>query len=151
MVFLFEKIRDAYNKELAAIPKSAREKELRSFSIRFTYDTQRIEGSKLTLRETVGLLEEGTTPEGRPVSDLAEALAHQKVFFEMLSYKKDRNLQTVLYWHKKISEGSKPEIAGQIRKHQVIIAGSRFVPPSPVELFPLLRDFSDGTKGPKAI
>ena len=36
---------------------------------------------------------------------------------------------------------TRPDIAGRVRKHQVAISGSRFVPPSPVEVDPLLREF----------
>jgi len=35
----------------------------------------------------------------------------------------------------------KPDIARKIRTHQVAISGSRFMPPSPVEVQPLLREF----------
>lgn len=41
----FERIRHNYNAELKLTPRSAREKEIREFSVRFTYNTQRIEGS----------------------------------------------------------------------------------------------------------
>ncbi|MGI0079421.1 MAG: Fic family protein [Nitrososphaerales archaeon] len=146
---LFDKVKERYAAELAKIPKTAREKDLREFSVRFTYDTQRIEGSTLSLRETAQLLEEGISPSGKPLVDVKEAEAHQRVFFEMLKQKKDLSLGTVLYWHKKLFEGTKPDIAGRIRRHGVRITGSRFVPPSPVELQPLLREFFSWYNGNK--
>jgi len=51
------------------------------------------------------------------------------------------SLIAVIYWHKELFEGTKPDVAGQIRDHGVRITGSRFIPPSPVELQPLLREF----------
>lgn len=48
----FDNIRRNFAKERSLMPKSAREEELKKFSIRFTYDTQRIEGSALTLRDS---------------------------------------------------------------------------------------------------
>ena len=138
---LFDKIKEKYTAELLEIPKTAREKSLREFSVRFTYDTQRIEGSTLSLRETAELLEEGMTPSGKPLADVKEAEAHQKIFLEMLHQKKGLSLGTVLYWHKKLFEGTKPDIAGQIRRHGIRITGSRFIPPAPVELQPLLKEF----------
>ena len=138
---LFDQMREGYSRELKITPKSAKEKGLRTFAIKFTYDTQRIEGSRLTLRETAQLLNEGITPSERPVNDAKEAEAHQRVFFEMLQYKKDLSLRIILYWHKRLFETSKPDIAGQIRKHGVKISGSIFVPPTPVELYPLLKEF----------
>ncbi len=137
----FERIRENYWKEMKLMPKSAKDKELRAFSIRFTYDTQRIEGSTLTLRETAELLERGIAPRGRPMEDVKESEAHEKIFYEMLQYEKHLSLQILLYWHKRMFESTKPDIAGQIRRHQVAISGSRFVPPFPVEIHPMLREF----------
>lgn len=138
---LFEKIRKNYVQETKVTPKSAQEKEREDFAIRFTYNTQRIEGSKLSLRDTANLLERGITPKDKPVRDIKEAEAHKKLFYEMLDYKKDLTLQIVLYWNKKLLENTKPDIAGKIRQHQVRISGSRFLPPFPAELQTLLREF----------
>ncbi len=111
------------------------------FAIRFTYDTPRIEGSKLTLRETADLLERGTTPRAKPLEDVKEAEAHKELFYEILAYKKDLSLSTILYWHKKLFQATKPDIAGRLRRHQVAISGSKFVPPFPAEVYPLLMEF----------
>jgi len=138
---LFEKIKINFSKEFRKMPKAAKEKEIETFSIKLTYNTQRIEGSKLTLRETADLLERGIAPKAKPLHDIKEAEAHQKIFYEMLNYKKDLSLQIILYWHKKLFEASKPEIAGKIRNHQVAISGSRFVPPFPAEIYPMLKEF----------
>jgi Fic family protein len=46
-----------------------------------------------------------------------------------------------LYWHKKLFESTKSDIAGKVRQHQVAIAGSKFMPPFPAEIYPLLREF----------
>ncbi|MEM4221977.1 MAG: Fic family protein [archaeon] len=138
---LFDKIKENFSKEIEKMPKFAIEKETEIFAIKFTYDTQRIEGSRLTLRETADLLEKGITPSAKPVHDVKEAEAHKKIFYEILDYKKDLSLQIILYWHKKLFEQSKPEIAGKIRNYQVKISGSKFVPPFPAEVYPLLREF----------
>jgi len=137
----FERIRRAYAAEARSIPESAREKGLLDFSVRFTYDTQRIEGSTLTLRETAQLLEEGVSPGGRPIGDVKEAEAHQRVFLEMLGHEGDLSQRLVLEWHWEIFRETKPDMAGQFRRHGVRIAGSRFTPPPPVELQPLLDEF----------
>jgi len=135
----FEEIRKRYQSGLKRTPESAREKVLREFSIRFTYNTQRIEGSTLTLRETAELLERSISPGNKPIEDVKEAEAHHRLFLGMLGLKKDLSLQSVLDWHYQMFKETKPDVAGQIRKHGVRISGSRFIPPSPVELQPLLR------------
>ena len=139
--FEVEKIKENFSREQGKIPKSVREKELLSFAIRFTYDTQRIEGSTLTRRETADLLERQITPSKRPLRDVKEAEAHRDLFYEIIESRKSLTLQTVLDWHWKLFDQTKPDIAGRIRNYQVAISGSRFTPPLPVEVFPLLTDF----------
>jgi len=138
---LLDAVRVNYLKEQRRMPQSAVQKQVRSFSVKFTYDTNRIEGSKLTYRETADLLERGLSPRAKPLEDMKEAEAHDKVLREVLLCRKDLSLQIVLFWHKRLFEGTKPDIAGRIREHQVAISGSRFTPPSPAEVQPLLREF----------
>jgi len=138
---LLDRIKDNYSREARQMPKSLKEKELDTFAIRFTYDTQRIEGSTLSLRETATLLERGIAPKDRPVGDIREAEAHKRLFYEMLGYKKDLSLGAVLEWHKKLFGETKSDIAGRIRKSRVGIAGSKFVHPLAVEVYPMLQDF----------
>jgi Fic family protein len=137
----FDAIKKNYLRDFSELPKSAKEKQVREFAVRFTYDTQRIEGSTLTLTETAQLLEQGVSPSGRPRTDVEEAEAHNRVFLAMLEQKKELSSQLVLDWHRELFNETKPDIAGQIRRHGVRITGSRFVPPSPVELQPMLQDF----------
>ncbi len=138
---LLNKIKEGFSRELRRMPRSSKVKEIETFAIRFTYDTQRIEGSKLTLRETANLLEKGITPGDKPITDVKEAEAHKEVFYEMLNYKKDLSLQIILYWHRKMFQETKPGIAGRLREHQIAIAGSKFMPPFPAEIYPLIREF----------
>jgi len=136
-----DKIKHRFSKEQKVIPKSVREKGLQNFVTKFTYDTQRIEGSTLTHRETADLLERGITPKSKPFRDAQEAEAHRDLFYEILKSKKELSLQVVLEWHWNLFQKTKPDIAGKIRKYQVAIGGSKFIPPSPVEVFPMLTEF----------
>lgn len=136
-----EKIKKNFSKEYNNLPQSAKEKSKDIFAIKFTYNTQRIEGSTLTLKETANLLENGITPSSKSLRDVKEAEAHKKIFFEMLKYEKDLTLQIILEWHKKLFENTKEDIAGKIRNHNVLIAQSKFKPPMYLELESLLRNF----------
>ena len=138
---LLEAIRSNYAKELRTMPQNALEKNARFFAVKFTYDTNRIEGSSLTYRETADLLERGLSPRSKPVADVKEAEAHDRVLSEVLEFDRDLSLQIILYWHKQLFAETKPAIAGKIRTQQVWISGSRFIPPSPVEVYPLMREF----------
>ena len=137
----FDEIKAKFLEQEKNTPESAREKETETFAIRFTYDTNRIEGSTLTLRDTADLLERGITPSARPLSDVKETESHKNTFYEMLNYKKDLSFNAILYFHKKLFEGTKSDIAGIIRSHQVAITGSKFMPPFPAEIYPLLMEF----------
>ena len=137
----FDAIKATYAEQIKKTPPSIAEKNVGSFMVKFTYNTNRIEGSRLTFRETSLLLEKGITPNARPVSDVKETEAHRNVFYKMLDYKKDITLDAVLYFHKKLFEQTKPDIAGQLRQYQVAISGSKFVPPFPAEVYPLMMEF----------
>lgn len=137
----FDRIRFAYRRDLGRQPPEINAKETATFAVKFTYNTNRIEGSKLTLRETGELLESGTSPAGKPIGDIKEAEAHKKVFYEVIAYPKDLSLSAVLEWHAKLFGDTKPKIAGRIRDYQVAISRSRFAPPSPVEVHPSLIAF----------
>lgn len=137
----FDRIKEEYTAQEKTLPSSVLERELENFAIKFTYDTNRIEGSTLTFRETSLLLEKGITPDAKPLRDVKEAEAHRKAFYEMLDYIKELSLDTVLYFHKKLFEDTKKDIAGKLRRHQVTIAGSKFIPSFPAEVYPLLMDF----------
>lgn len=134
-------IKDNFLEEFRKMPKTAEEKYLDYFMIKFTYNTNRIEGSTLTLKETANLLEEGISPKNRPIEDVKETEAHKKLFYEMMNHKGDINYNTVLYWHKLLLQDTKPDIAGKIRNHQIKIARSKAEFPFPAELNLLIKEF----------
>ena len=73
--------------------------------------------------------------------DVQEAEAHRDLFYKILKSKKDLSLQMTLDWHWDLFNKTKADLAGKIRKYQVAIGGSKFIPPSPVEVYPMLTEF----------
>ncbi|MFY3741591.1 MAG: Fic family protein [Candidatus Nitrosomirales archaeon] len=140
---ILENIHKNFVKERKSLPKSAQEKSIETFTIDFTYNTQRIEGSTLTLKETALLLQEGIAPANRPIREIKETEAHRKLFIQILNemHDIDLSLETMLEWHKNLFRETKPDIAGRIRDHRVKIAGSRYIPPPPQVLRLLLKEF----------
>lgn len=136
-----DEIKKNFSKNQRLMPKSVKEKEIENFAINFTYDTQKIEGSTLTRKETADLLERGITPRNKPMRDAQEAEAHRNMFFEILKSKKDLSFQEVTNWHWKLFNKTKADLAGKIRKYQVAIKGSKFIPPTPVDVYPMLTEF----------
>lgn len=131
----------AYRTNLGKMPPEIREKELESFAVRFTYDTNRIEGSSLTFQETAALLIDGVTPNNRPLSDVTEALTHRRVFLEVLRMERELTRDSLLDWHRRLFGETKPRMAGSVRTYRVGISGSPFEPPLPIELDLLLDEF----------
>ncbi len=142
----FDAIKKNYTKETKNRPPSQQKKTMEQFAIRFTYNTNRIEGSTVTLRETAVLLEQGISPARRPIEDIRETEAHKKIFTDMLTYTKEISLSTLLHWHKELFKETKTDIAGKIRDHNVEISGSSFTPPTAIELDSQLLEFFDWYK-----
>lgn len=136
-----KEIHKNFQKERKRMPKDIIKKELKNFAIKFIYNTQKIEGSTLTLKETADLLENGKTPANKPISDAKEAENHQKLFFELLKFKKDLSLEVMLSWHKKLFNDTKSDIAGKIRDYNVGIGISKFQPPRHQAVPLLLKGF----------
>lgn len=136
-----DRIRQGFARAIRDAPATVLRKDLEDFAIRFTYNSQRIEGSTLSLRETADLLERGVTPSGKSIQDVKEAEEHKALFDRVLKHPKDLNRQIILQWHRDLFSATKPDLAGQFRRHGVRISGSQFTPPSPVEVEPLMREF----------
>ena len=136
-----EIIHKIYQDEIKRTPKQAIRKNIEAFEVLFTYNTQRIEGSTLTFRDTVDLLVHGITPSRKPEQDMVEAKLHQQVFNEMLKREKSLSLKTVNYWHTKMFNKTKPQFAGQIREYAIYVKGSRAKFPKWEDVLKLLDDF----------
>jgi len=137
----FDRIKKGYLAGLKRLPVIARDKEIEVFMIEFTYDTQRIEGSKLSFRDTAQVLLEQTAPKGAHIHDIKEAEAHRRVFYEMLEYDRDLSLGIILKWHKELFEETKKTMAGEIRNFNVRITNSKFIPPNYVYMESMLGNF----------
>lgn len=135
---LFDRIRNGYRDYQAQLPRPNREEELRAFVLEFTYDTNRIEGSTLTLDDTRKVLELGITPASKPLRDVEETRRHAEVAGRLLSTPEPIDLAHLLRWHREIFGSTKPQIAGRLRDFEVRIRGSSHVPPAPVAVRPMM-------------
>ncbi|MCF7798530.1 Fic family protein [Candidatus Woesearchaeota archaeon] len=111
---LIEKIR-SYKPEL-------KDEQLMDFCINFTYNTNAIEGNKLTPEETKDLFHKDV-PSEKPFKDHIESFAHWRVFMNMSTVKKPLTKELILHWHKELFKQAKPSIAGKFRKANVRVAG----------------------------
>lgn len=121
-----EKIRSSFQKEWKRIPESARERQLQELAIAFTYNTNAIEGSTITLEEARLILEDKVAP-SKPLRDIRETESHAAVFMLMLKTKEKLSKRLLLKWHGDIFRETKPDIAGCFRTYGVKV-GSYVAP-----------------------
>ena len=116
-----EKIRYNFQKEWKTIPPSAQEKNLQEIAIAFTYNTNAIEGSTITLEETRLILEDKMAP-NKPLKDIRETESHAAAFLQMLKIEEKISDKLLLKWHEEIFRETKPDIAGKFRTYPVRVA-----------------------------
>ena len=128
-----EQITKKYRERFESLPNPIQEKDLRTFGIRFTYDSNRIEGSTLTLREVALVVEEPNVPINKPTRDIVEAKLHMEIYEKIINAdsNKELSLEMIKEWHKALFSlhPEKDNFAGLIRKERIFIGGSDHVPP----------------------
>lgn len=121
-----EKIKTHFQKEWKRLPKSVQEKEKEEISISFTYNSNAIEGSTITLHEVREIIQDKISP-NKPIRDVKETEMHNKVFLQMLKKKEKISNALLLKWHKDIFGDTKQDIAGKYRNYLVRV-GSYIAP-----------------------
>ena len=113
------------------------------FDVEWTYHSNAIEGSTLTLAETRLVLLDGLTVGGKSLREHLEAINHKHAidFVEALAAKVEpitgHNVRQI---HALILRTIDDENAGAYRKGQVYITGSTYVPPGAIEVPPLMQE-----------
>ncbi len=111
-------IKEHFQSEWKRIPESVKEKELEEISIAFTYNTNAIEGSAITLEEAREIIHDKISP-NKPLRDVRETEGHSKVFLRMLKKSERITKELLLAWHKDIFDETKPDIVGKFRDYLV--------------------------------
>jgi Fic family protein len=96
---IIETIKRTQQKERRKLPQSMKDKFLLDFIIKFTCDTNRIEGSTLTLRDTSLILKDKIVPKGASTKEVKEVENHEKAFDFMYGYAEDISLSFILKMH----------------------------------------------------
>ncbi len=113
-----EKIKQDFQKEWKKFPESAKEKLKEQIAIAFTYNTNAIEGSTITLEEAREIIHDKIAP-NKPLRDVKETEAHSISFLNMLDKKEKISNNLMLKWHKGIFGETKPDISGKYRDYLV--------------------------------
>lgn len=115
-----------------------------ALKVEFLYESNRIEGNTLTLRETQLVINEGITISGKSMREHLEAINHKEaiLFVEDIVQQRTEFSEYILKQiHALVLHSIDRDNAGQYRKVPVMIAGSKHVPPQPYLLQSLMEDY----------
>ncbi len=113
-----DRIKEAYSHEWKRIPPSVQKEMLIDLSIEFTYNTNAIEGSTITLEETEELIKHRMAPH-KDIRDIQETLRHSELFFRIIKNPQPIESETILKWHKELFNDTKPDMAARYRDYLV--------------------------------
>ena len=118
---------------------------LQAIDIEYTYNSNRIEGNTLTLRETDLVINKGLTIGGKSMREHLEAVNH----YEAIAFIKELvtaggilNENIIKDIHSLVLRGIDRENAGKYRSVPVAISGSRHEPPQPWQVPKLMEDLN---------
>ena len=119
------------------------------FKLRYTYDSNAIEGNTLTLLETKVVLE-GITVGGKTLKEHLETINHAHAFDFVLEIANDADAplseHVIKSIHALILKGVDDENAGKYRTSNVKIAGARHKPPPFYDVPHLMQNFATWAK-----
>jgi Fic family protein/DNA-binding XRE family transcriptional regulator len=112
--------------------------------IKYTFNSNKIEGNTLSLQETQLVVYEGITIGGKSMREHLEAVNHAEAIdyiAELAFGKIDLNQRILLDLHQLILKSIEPQNAGIYRKVGVRISGSEHIPPDALHLDELMNDY----------
>ena len=125
---------DIEKKELTKLRHLDSYRIAQALELEYTFESNRIEGNTLTLKETDLVINEGITISGKSMREHLEAVNHQDaVLFvkDLITKNTDLRERDLLLLHNLVLRGIDVENAGRYRNVQVMIKGSRHMPPQP--------------------
>jgi Fic family protein len=105
-----------------------------ALELEYTFESNRIEGNTLTLKETDLVVNEGITISGKSMREHLEAINHKEAIVylkELILKDSEFSERDLLLLHSLILKGIEPKYAGVYRDVQVMISGSKHLPPQP--------------------
>lgn len=115
-----------------------------ALDVEYTYDSNRIEGNTITLSETALILKKGITIQGKSVKEHLEVINHN----DALEYIKELSQGKIIYSeeqllkiHSLILQGIDRYNSGFYRRERVFITGTRYIPPNPLKIPQLIKEY----------
>lgn len=136
---VIDDFKEVYQNHIKKIPKTILEKEESDFIIRFTYNSNAIEGNRLTLRDTYLIIKEKQIPSGAPPKDYNEAINGRETLEYLKNYKGKMTIQFMEKLNYILTKNTGLVYPGRVRFFPVNIEGTDFIPPNEKEVPGLLR------------
>ena len=136
---------DVLKEQLDCVRPLLNETILNAVNIEYTYDSNRIEGNTLTLRETDIVINKGLTVGGKSMREHLEANNHYEAILFIRDLVKEPVMitqRTIKDVHAIVLRGIDRENAGLYRSVPVAISGSRHVSPQPWQVSKLMENLS---------
>lgn len=115
------------------------------FSLEMTFNSNAIEGNKLTLKETYLVINDGITVKGKSLKDHLEAKNHHEALhflFELIEHEKKQTVSERLIrsLQQLVVKDIEDNDAGKYRQGDVMITGSKHKPPSAYQVPQLMEE-----------
>lgn len=136
---VIDDFREVYLNHVDRLPKTVLEKEESDFVIRFTYNSNAIEGNRLTLRDTFLVIKERQIPSGAPPKDYNEAVNGREAFDFFKGFKGRLSVDFIERLNFILTKNTGVVYPGRIRFFPVNIEGADFKPPHEKDVIVLLK------------
>lgn len=127
-------LKESYAEWQKKTPKSVKDKLNDDFVIRFTYNSNAIEGNRLTLRQTALILKDKVIPSGVRAQDYNEAINGKECLDYINGDKGELNAKFIERINGILTKNTGVVYGGRIRFFDVQIFGSKHVPPQHTEV-----------------
>lgn len=138
---VFEKL-EKYNRIKGDLPEVSLNSYRQAFELEYTHNSTAIEGNTLTLLETKVVLEEGLSVGGKHLRELYEVINHNKAYQyvkKCIAEGRVLNENIIKDIHSILMENIM--VGGIYRNVDVYISGAEHTPPSPSEMYSLIKTF----------
>lgn len=129
-----ERLKEIYNKNIGKLEKEEYSKFQETFFTELTYNSNAIEGSTLSLQETLMIIEKGIVPEGKSLREIHEAKNHYEALNFLKNHNGDLNEELILKLHLIVTKNTLGRFSGKYRQTSIRVFGAdvKFPPASKV-------------------
>ncbi len=126
---IIDELKDAYLIYVDKLPLTVQDKFEQDFYIRFTYNTNAIEGNRLSLNQTAMILKDKLIPNGIEAKDYNEAINGRDALNYLKTYTEKLTIEFIEKINFELTKNTGVIYCGKIRFFPVMITNSEHIPP----------------------